>query len=212
MPLRVSGVRVSGKNIDIGEALRTRIAERLGEALGKYFDGGYSGHVTVERDGYTFRTECVLHLSSGAMLHAEASNADAYASADQAAGRLERRLSRYKSKLKSRVGDRPAERRAARAEEPEPGAAADSEVPSYVLAAPPADAEEIEGFSPAIIAESMTVLKRLSVGEAVIELDNSRASFLLFRHAGSGRLNLVYRRSDGHIGWIDPPERLVPDH
>jgi ribosomal subunit interface protein len=92
--------RVSGKNLDVGEALRERINARIGEALGKYFDGGYSGHATVERDGTGFRTECALHLDSKVTLHAEASAPDAYASADQAATRVEKRLRRYHRKLK----------------------------------------------------------------------------------------------------------------
>jgi ribosomal subunit interface protein len=94
--------RVSGKNIDIGTALRQRVNARLAEALEKYFDRGYSGHVTVEKDGFGFRTECTLHLDSGVTLESEAMAADAYASADQAAIRLEKQLRRYKRKLKDR--------------------------------------------------------------------------------------------------------------
>ena len=92
--------RVSGKNIDIGEALRTRVNARIAEATGKYFDGGFSGHVTVGKEGFGFRTECVIHLDSGIMLEAEAVAADAYASAEQAAIRIEKRLRRYKRRLK----------------------------------------------------------------------------------------------------------------
>jgi ribosomal subunit interface protein len=87
-------LRVSGKNIKIGEALRGRINARLAEAMAKYFDGGFSGHVTIGRDGFGFRTECVVHLDSGIVLEAEALAADAYASADQAAIRIETRLRR----------------------------------------------------------------------------------------------------------------------
>src|SRR6188472_4723314 len=92
--------RVSGKNLDIGEALRERINARIVESLSKYFDGGYSGHVTVEKEGFGFRTECAIHLDSGITLHTEANAADAYASADQAALRIEKRLRRYKRRLK----------------------------------------------------------------------------------------------------------------
>ena len=74
--------RVSGKNLDIGEALRERVSARIVEALSKYFDAGYSGHVTVEKEGFGFRTECAIHLDSGMTLHTEANAADAYASAD----------------------------------------------------------------------------------------------------------------------------------
>jgi ribosomal subunit interface protein len=93
-------LRVSGKNIDLGEALRERISSRVSEATAKYFDGGYSGHVTVGKDGFGFRTECVIHLDSGAVLEVDAFAADAYASADGAAVRIEKRLRRYKRRRK----------------------------------------------------------------------------------------------------------------
>jgi len=92
--------RVSGKNIEVGEALRARINTRVAEATAKYFDGGFSGHVTIGKEGFGFRTECVIHLDSGVVLEAEAMAADAYASADQAATRIEKRLRRYKGRLK----------------------------------------------------------------------------------------------------------------
>jgi len=92
--------RVSGKNLDVGEALRARINARIGEALSKYFDGGYSGHVTVEREGFGFRTECAVHLDSKVTLQAQATAPDAYASADRAALRVEKRLRRYHRRLK----------------------------------------------------------------------------------------------------------------
>jgi ribosomal subunit interface protein len=92
--------RVSGKNLDVGEALRERINNRIAEAMGKYFDGGYSGHVAVAREGFGFRTECAIHLDSKITLHAEGTAADAYASADQAAVRVEKQLRRYHRRLK----------------------------------------------------------------------------------------------------------------
>ncbi len=87
--------RVSGRNLDVGDALRERVNARIGQAVDKYFDGGYSGHVTVAREGFGFRTECAIHLDSKVTLHAEGHAADAYASADQAALRVEKRLRRY---------------------------------------------------------------------------------------------------------------------
>jgi ribosomal subunit interface protein len=192
-------LRISGKNLDIGEALRGRVGERVGEALGKYFDGGYSGHVTIGKDGFGFRTECVIHLDSGIVLQAEAFAADAYASADQAAIRIEKRLRRYKQRLKAHAGK-------ARGGTPSPSAIT-VEAASYVIAAPDHDDEheEAAAFAPVIIAESTTALRALSVSEAVQDLDMTGAPVLVFRHAGHGRLNIVYRRADGHIGWIDPP-------
>jgi ribosomal subunit interface protein len=153
--------RVSGRNIDIGEALRTRINQRIAEATAKYFDGGFSGHVTIGKEGFGFRTDCVIHLDSGIVLEADAVAADAYASADQAAERLEKRLRRYKGRLK--------DHQLARAD----GHAIDRaaiDAPSYLIATPQHDAdEEITEWNPVIVAESTTALKRLSVGEAVME-------------------------------------------
>jgi ribosomal subunit interface protein len=189
--------RISGKNIDIGEALRTRISLRVAEATTKYFDGGYSGHVTVGKEGFGFRTECMIHLDSGTVLEAEALAADAYASADQAALRIEKRLRRYKGRLKNH--------QAARTDGAAPDEAAIA-APSYVIATPEHESdEEMTEFNPVIIAETTTALKRFSVSQAVMELDLTGAAVVVFRHAGHGRVNLVYRRPDGHIGWVDPP-------
>ncbi len=183
--------RISGKNLDVGDALRARVKARVAEAMGKYFDGGYSGHVTLQRDGFGFRTECAIHLDSRTTLHAEGSAADAYASADQAALRIEKRLRRYHRRLKDH-----------RPERLDGGGAVDA--PSDVIAAPEGDAEAaVEGFAPVIIAESTTALRQLSVRDAVTELDVTGAPVLVFRHAVNGGINVVYRRPDGHLGWID---------
>jgi ribosomal subunit interface protein len=188
--------RVSGRNIDVGEALRARINARVTEATAKYFDGGFSGHVTVGKEGFGFRTECVIHLDSGIVLESDALAADAYASADQAAMRLEKRLRRYKRRLK--------DHQVARATDQQATDRMSIDAPSYVIAAP-AHEEEVAEWNPVIIAESTTTLKRLSVSEAVMELDMTGVPVVVFRHAGHGRVNLVYRRADGHIGWVDPP-------
>ncbi len=99
-------IRVSGKNLDVGDALRERISSRVAEAVDKYFDGGYSGHVTVAQEGFGFRTECAIHLDSKITLHAEGRAPDAYASADQAALRVEKRLRRYHRRLKDHRPER----------------------------------------------------------------------------------------------------------
>jgi len=183
--------RVSGKNIDIGEALRLRVGERVAEAMAKFFDGGYSGHATIGKEGFGFRTECAVHLDSGITLHADGMAADAYASADEAASRIEKRLRRYKGRLKGHANG-------------DGGAAADAQ--SYVIVAPDHEAdEEITEFNPVVIAESTTTLERLSVSDAVMELDMTGAPVVIFRHAAHGRVNIVYRRADGNVGWVDPP-------
>jgi len=181
-------LRVSGKNVDLGEALRTRIAERMDEIVRKYFDGGYDGHVTVSPEGSGFQTECSVHLSTGIMLQTTATAQEAPASFDQAADRIERRLRRYKRKLKGRhAADQPA-----------------IEAASYVLAAP-ADEEEVPAdYHPLVIAEAPTRIRTLTVGMAVMELDLTEAPVVVFRNAAHGGVNVVYRRADGNVGWVDP--------
>jgi len=198
--------RVSGKNIELGEALRERISARVLEALEKYFDGGYSGHVTVGKEAFGFQTECVVHLDSGIVLRAYAMAADAYLSADQAAEKLEKRLRRYHRRLKDYKGN---DRSNGHAVDDAGGIA----VPDYVIAAPEHDdSDEVTAFNPVIIAESTTALEQLSVSEAVTQLDMTGVSVMVFRHASHGRVNLVYRRPDGNIGWIDPPALLAGGH
>jgi len=190
--------RVSGRNIELGEALRERISGRVLESLGKYFDGGFSGHVTVGKEAFGFQTECVVHLDSGVMLCTDSMAADAYLSVDQAAEKLERRLRRYHRRLKDK---HTIDRGNGRSPDH-----ADIDAPSYVIAAPGQEDDEADiAFNPVIIAESTTALRRLSVSEAVLELDMTGAPVMVFRHASHGRVNLVYRRGDGNVGWIDPP-------
>jgi putative sigma-54 modulation protein len=187
-------LRVSGKNLDIGDALRARIEARIAEAIEKFFDRGWSGRAIVEREGTFFRTDCILHLSSGAELQSHATAADAYQSCDIACERIEKRLRRYKRKLREEHG---GERTAPMA-------------PMYVLQAPAED-EDVEtetapdGDHPVVVAETKTAVGQLSVAEAVAELDITGVPLVIFRHATSGRINVVYRRPDGNIGWVDPP-------
>src|SRR3954447_9696356 len=189
-------LRISGKSINVGEELRGRVSARTDEMLRKYFDGNYSGHITLSKDGFGFRTDCALHLDSGITLEADSNAADAYASADQALIMIEKRLRRYKSRLK----DRSARKAHATSE-----ALAEINSPSYVIEAPAEGDEEVTTYSPVIIAEATTSLKRLSVSEAVMELDLTGAACIVFQHGSSGRVNIIYRRTDGNVGWVDPP-------
>ncbi|MBI5132813.1 MAG: ribosome-associated translation inhibitor RaiA [Rhodopseudomonas palustris] len=192
--------RVSGKSISVGDALRGRVSERTEEVLRKYFDGNYSGHITLSKDGFGFRTDCALHLDSGITLEAESNAADAYASADQALLQIEKRLRRYKSRLKDRSARKAHAEATALAELTAP-----VDMPSYVIEAPGDEEHHEDAYNPVIIAEATTAMKRLSVSEAVVELDLTGAPVLVFLHGSSGRVNIIYRRADGNIGWIDPP-------
>ncbi len=115
---------------------------------------------------------------------------------------IEKRLRRYKSRLK----DRSARKAHAAAEAIAEIGAPTLDAPSYVIEAPAADGDdEVTGYNPVIIAEATTSLKRLSVSEAVMELDLTGAACIVFQHGSSGRVNIIYRRPDGNVGWIDPP-------
>jgi ribosomal subunit interface protein len=184
-------LRISGKQMEIGDAFRTRIDGRIAEAVHKYFDGGFSGRVTVEKTGTRFAADCMLHLDTGMTLQAEGRAQDPQAAFDAAADRVEKRLRRYKRRLKSHQGA------------PEEAAWTDI---AYTIMAPVADEDDEvpEDFSPAIVAESSLALKTMSVASAVIELDTKDSPVYVFRNAGTDTVNIVYRREDGNIGWIDP--------
>lgn len=182
-------IKITGKNMDVGEALRARAAGRLEEVLGKHFDRGYDAHIVFERTRIGFMAECVVHLDSGVRLQSRAEAQDAHVALDLAADRLEKRLRRHRRRLKEHHPAR-VERAAA-----------------FVLAALEEDYEEPDegGLdNPVIVAESTAPLPTLAVSEAVMHLDLSEQPFILFRNAAHGGLNVVYRRDDGNIGWLDP--------
>ena len=195
------GLRVSGKNFDIGEAMRQHVHDRVAAAAGKYFDGSVTGHVIVEHEGSGYRADCTLHLTSGITIQVEGRAHDPYMSFDQAADRLEKRLRRYKRRLKDHHagGDDEA------AVVPTEGVADEADVVAdYMIEAPDAEASEEAEFHAVVVAEQTAALRTMPVAAAVLELDFTGAPVLVFRHASSGRVNVVYRRSDGNIGWIDP--------
>jgi ribosome hibernation promoting factor len=182
-------LRISGKNLDIGDAYRAHVELRVGDAVNKYFDGRFTGHVVLEREGSGFRTDCAIHLDTGIVLQAEGRAQDAHQSFDRAAERVEKRLRRYKRRLK--------EHHHGRRGEIEPAA-------SYVIAALDDEEEVALDYNPVIIAEETTDLATMAVSDAVFAMDLADVPVIVFRNAGHGGLNVVYRRTDGHIGWIDP--------
>lgn len=182
-------LRISGKHMEIGDAFRSKIEGRVGEAVSKYFDGGFAGHVTVEKSGSRFTADCMVHLDTGMALQATGQAQDPQLAFDAAADRIEKRLRRYKRRLKSHA----------------PAVAADGIDLDYRVMAPVAeDDEEVpEDYAPAIVAESTVALRTMSVASAVIELDTKDSPVFVFRNAGNEHVNVVYRRPDGNIGWID---------
>ena len=191
-------LRVSGKNIDIGAALREHVEARVAALSERYTAGPISGTVIFGPEGPGYRTDCNLRLTSGMSLQAEARAQDVYASFDQAAERVEKRLRRYRRRLKDH---HPAQNGAAAGET---AAGAGEMLTRYVIEAPDEEREEAQDFNPVVVAETAERVKSLSVASAVAELDLSGAAVVVFRHAGHGRVNIVYRRGDGNIGWIDP--------
>ncbi len=184
-------LRISGKNVDVGDALRIHISDRIEDALTKYFAGGFTGHVTLSREGNGFKSEVALHLDTGIVLQVSAQDQDPRASFDQAADKIEKRLRRYKRKLKDHHGQN--------------GNGRDVfEAASYVLASPEDDEEVPVDFNPLIIAETSARVKTMTVGMAVMEMDLTEAPVVMFKNAANGGVNVVYRRPDGNIGWIDP--------
>jgi ribosomal subunit interface protein len=183
------GLRISGKSVDIGEAFRGHVEARIGDALEKYFDGGFNGHVTVEREGPGFKADVAIHLDTGIVLKADGRGQDVYQSFDIAAERIDKRLRRYKRRLKEHHHRKRGEALPAT---------------EYVLASPDEEAESAVESDPVVIAEQATNLETMTVGGAVMAMDLTDAPVVVFRNAGHGGVNVVYRRSDGHIGWIDP--------
>src|SRR5690606_30955322 len=143
-----------------------------------------------EPEGSGFSALCMVHLDSGTTLQSSGYGQDAIQAYEQMATTIEQRLRRYNKKLK-------AHRRHTSAAEGE-------EAIAYVLGSPAVSEEVAEHYSPPVIAETTSSLRQMSVGEAVMELDLTQAEVVVFRHAGHGGLNVVYRRADGNIGWIDP--------
>ncbi|MFS8053953.1 ribosome-associated translation inhibitor RaiA [Rhizobium sp. BR 317] len=183
-------VRVSGKHMEIGDSFRQRIEDQIGMAVTKYFDGGYSGQVTVQKSSSRFAADCKLHLDSGVVLHAAGEAMDPQLAFDAASQRIEKRLRRYKRKLKDHQAGNHTNGLA--------------EVAYTVMDGVPDDEDEVPAdFAPAIVAESTKQLKTMSVATAVMALDMTDEPLLLFRSPGKEHLNIVYRRQDGNIGWID---------
>ncbi len=195
-------IQVVNKGIDVSDALREQILGRVEDGVTKYFNRPGEAYVSISREGIGFRVDCSLHLPSGAMLQAHGSADDAYKAAVDTMERLEKRLRRYKRKLKNHHNNNKAELPA-------------ESMPIFVLQGSPdngldedyddeMDAPVDGAPEPIVIAERPGEVRTLTVGMASLELDAADSPFLMFRNAANGGLNIVYRRPDGHIGWLDP--------
>lgn len=197
-------VQVAGRQMELGDALKTRIQEELEHGVTKYFSSRpASAQVTVSRDGPFFEVDCALHLDSGMYLQAVGKGGDAHAAFSDALVKVEKRVRRYKRRLKNHQNLTKTSLSA------EPATA-------YVLAAQPGEDDSFDAdeapppaaddgaAAPLVIAETTVHLPVLTVSMAVLQLELSDTPCVLFKNAGNGALNLVYRRADGHVGWVDP--------
>ncbi len=194
-------VAVKGQHVDVGDALRAHISDKLEQVKAKYFNRVTDAAVVFSREGnYLFRANVAFHVGKDVKVQASADNADAYAAFDEAAAKVAKQLSRYKNRLRSHHAKLES--------------LPDSEFLSardYVLKPSEAEDETLaEGQAheePVVVAEMTTNIQTMTVSEAVMRLDLSDQNALLFRNAGNNNLNLVYRRSDGNIGWVDPQQQ-----
>jgi len=191
-------LRVSGKNLDIGLAFRTHIETRIDTALAKYRAGLVAGHVTVEPEGSGFRADCTLHLSSGATLQADAKAQEPYASFNRAADLIENQIRRHRERLLDHHAGAAVDARPPVGQPPPEVAPEADRKPSL------ADAGKAHDLHPAVIAEPSSGFREMTVSGSAMELDSTNAAVVVFRRASDGRTNVVYRRPDGNIGWIDP--------
>lgn len=188
-------ITVKGKQLDVGEALRGHIETSLRGNVEKYFANALESHIVLTREAHLFRADVSVHVGRGILVQGQASDGDAYIASDTAIQHVTKRLRRYKRRLrdhhKDKVDTAPAL--------------------AYVIAPHIDDDDEGDAHvdangsaQPMIVAEMATEIPTLSVSDAVMRLDLGDLTALLFMHAGHGGLNLIYRRADGHIGWIDP--------
>lgn len=187
-------IRVSGHQIDTGEALRGHVGSRLQAISDKYFARAISAQVTFGRGPYdhSFTCDVVAHVPQGVVLKGHGAAADAHAAFDQSADRIEKQLRRYKRRLKDR-----------HTQTQHSEALADALDAGYTVFAPPPEEEEALDHPP-VVAETRVDIPSASVSDAVMLLDLRNTNALMFRNSGTGDFNMVYRRGDGTIGWVEP--------
>ena len=184
---------VKGKQLDVGDALRTHVDESLSRILDKYFGDALEVTVTLSRDAHLYRAVISAHVGRGIQLEAQGEANEPYPAFDAAADRLSKRLRRYKRRLRDH-NNKAAE-------------AAPLHAQQYILAGEgPEESEDASNADgqPAVVAEMTTEIPTLTVSEAVMRMDLANLPAMMFRNSAHGGLNMIYQRSDGNIGWIDP--------
>lgn len=187
-------IRVSGHQVDTGDALQQHVADRLNAVAEKYFARPVSSQTTFGKGphDHNFTCDIIVYVRNGVVLKASGRAADAHPAFDEAAEKIEKQLRRYMSRLKEHHGPSSAEA----IEEIRTNAA-------YTVFAVPAEEEE-PADNPPIVAETRVDIPEVSVSDAVMQLDLRNTNALMFRNSGTGKYNMVYRRGDGTIGWVEP--------
>jgi len=188
---------VKGKQIDVGEALRAHVESQLGETVAKYFGDSLDAQVTFSREAHLFRADIIVHAGRGILLQSNAAANEPYPAFDAAAARLAGRLRRYKNKIKHHHHEK------------DRGQGEALVANAFILHGEDHGREEEVNDNPAVIAEMTTPVESLTVSEAVMRLDLGDLPALMFRNRGHGGLNMIYRRPDGNIGWVDPSENAA---
>jgi len=184
---------VKGKQLNVGDALRTHVSDSLSRILGKYFGDAIEVSVTISRDGHRYRAVVMAHVGRGIQVQAQGSAEEPYPAFDTAAEHLAKRLRRYKSRLRDHRKDSGPKAETLLAQQ-------------YILAGDDEEeaAEDVGQGHPAVVAEMTTEIPSLTVSEAVMRMDLADQPALMFRNSSHSGLNMIYRRTDGNIGWIDP--------
>ena len=195
-------ITVSGKQVDLSDALRTRVSAGLDTIAGKYFDGALEANVTFSRARSFFTCDINVHAGRGLTLRGEGEAADANSAFDDAAEHIAKRLRRYRRRVNEHARD------LVNRERPETKAARQYILRQEDEATPTPPDGHTQAFA-TVIAETATTIDHLSVSEAVMRLDLADQQVMMFHNSTTGELNVVYRRSDGHIGWIDPAPKVA---
>lgn len=194
-------IRVSGHQMDTGEALRTHVADRMNAIADKYFARAISAHATFGKAPHdAIDCDIVAHVMQGVVMKGHGRAREAHAAFEAAAERVEKQLRRYKSRLKDRHAGANGAARLAVSIDDIPGDA------GYTVfdGDDGRDENDESGDAPVVVAETRVDIPEAAVADAVMMLDLRNTNALLFRNAQTGAHNMVYRRRDGSIGWVEP--------
>jgi ribosomal subunit interface protein len=191
-------ITVSGKQVDLSDALRTRVSIQMDTIASKYFDHALEANVTFSRARSFFTCDINVHAGRGLQLRGEGEAADANTAFDDAAEHIAKRLRRYRRRVNDHHRD------LAQRARPEAARQYILQEEANGIDHAAVDGRTLDEAYATVIAETQTEIASLSVGEAVMRMDLADQVVMMFRNSASGVLNVVYRRGDGHIGWIDP--------